>query len=242
MITPVAILAVPKEEISITNMKNKLVLVIDVLRATSSIVMALENGARAVVPVSTIDEAYNIKQQLLSSDNEVLLAGEKDGFIIPGFDLGNSPQKFTPDLVANKIVVLKTTNGTPLINKFTKASHLIALSFLNITSVLSYVKLILERSSINEIIIAEAGDEGRISPPDHLCATLFLSCLRGKRNNCKISSTVIQNTLLNSFHGLDLINKGLIDDILFSAKIGMYKTVPIFDKKTRYFVKSNNIS
>ncbi|MCD6484534.1 MAG: 2-phosphosulfolactate phosphatase [Candidatus Odinarchaeota archaeon] len=237
----VSILAIPRNEISIPpDMNTKLILVIDVLRATSSIVSALANGAKAVAPVATIEEAYDLKKQL-SHENDVILAGEKDGLIIPGFDLGNSPQKFTSNLVANKIVILKTTNGTPLIKKFTQAKILLTLSFLNLPAVLHYTQAVLQKSNISEVLILEAGDEGSISPPDHLCATLFFSCFKRRIENCTIDEKIIQNTLLTSYHGIDLISKGLSEDILFSSRIGVYQVVPVFNPRTGFFVSAEKL-
>jgi len=237
----VSILAVPRNEMSIPpDIDAKLVLVIDVLRATSSIVAALANGAKAVAPVATVEEAYKLKKRL-SCEHDIILAGEKDGLIIPGFDLGNSPQKFTPDVVANKIVILKTTNGTPLIKKFTRARNLLSLSFLNIDAVLHYAWTILQKDDINEILILEAGDEGRVSPPDHLCATLFLSCFKNRVSNCKMNQKTIQNTLLTSYHGLDLVSKGLSEDIIFASKIGIYQIVPVFEPKTNFFINAEKL-
>lgn len=238
MNSPVTILAIPREEMIIPpDIHSKVVLVVDVLRATSTIVSALANGAKAAAPVATVEEAYNLKNKLSADNEEIILAGERDGFIIPGFYLGNSPQKFTSDIVTDKIVILKTTNGTPLIKKFTGARILIALSFLNMDAVLQYVSTITQKENVSEVLVLEAGDESRISPPDHLCATLFLSCLKNQYKFCKVKEDILKNTLLTSYHGLDLISKGLSEDILFVSRIGKYQIVPIIDSKTNFFVK-----
>src|SRR5690349_16414730 len=89
--------------------------VFDVLRATSSIVTALANGAREVVPVETIEQAVAEKKK----DESILLAGEREGLRITSkltggieFDLGNSPREFTPGAVKGRRIVMTTTNGT----------------------------------------------------------------------------------------------------------------------------------
>jgi hypothetical protein len=89
--------------------------VFDVLRATSSMVTALSNGAKAIVPVAGIPEALNFRSQKA----EVLLAGEREGVRLPieltggiAFDLGNSPREFKREIVAGKTIVMTTTNGT----------------------------------------------------------------------------------------------------------------------------------
>src|SRR3972149_9874236 len=95
-------------ELRATELAGKTVVVIDELRASSTIVQALGNGARAVFPVASIPEARKHAGQM----NGVLLGGERGGLRIPGFDLGNSPSEYTRDRVAGKTIVLTTTNGT----------------------------------------------------------------------------------------------------------------------------------
>jgi 2-phosphosulfolactate phosphatase len=84
--------------------------VVDVIRATSSMVTALEHGARSVFPVASVDEAARLAQNLGRED--VLLCGERRGLPIDGFDLGNSPGEFVAEHVAGKALVMTTTNGT----------------------------------------------------------------------------------------------------------------------------------
>ncbi len=89
------------------------VLVIDILRATTTIVTALANGAKAVLPASSAEDALRLAQNLQRGD--VLLAGEHRSERIPGFALGNSPLEMTPEVVAGKTLVYSTTNGTQAI-------------------------------------------------------------------------------------------------------------------------------
>src|SRR2546421_1922422 len=87
------------------------VVVIDVLRATTTIVAALANGAKAVIPAATSEEAVRLASNL--EKDGVLLAGERRSVKIEGFALGNSPREMVPAAVAGKTIVLATTNGTP---------------------------------------------------------------------------------------------------------------------------------
>src|SRR5207253_3831472 len=87
------------------------VVVIDVLRATTSVITALANGAKAVIPAATSEEAVRLASNL--EKDGVLLAGERKTLKIEGFALGNSPVEMTPAAVAGKTIVLTTTNGTP---------------------------------------------------------------------------------------------------------------------------------
>src|SRR5256712_7071153 len=87
------------------------VVVIDALRATTTIITALANGAKAVIPAATSEEAVRLASNL--EKDGVLLAGERKSLKVEGFALGNSPLEMTPDVVGGKTIVLATTNGTP---------------------------------------------------------------------------------------------------------------------------------
>jgi 2-phosphosulfolactate phosphatase len=109
--------------------------VFDVLRATSTMAMALSNGAEAIVPVASIAEALRLRQQ----QPAILLAGERDGVRIPAsltggidFDLGNSPREFTRDKVQGKTIVMTTTNGTRALRACAGARRVLISSFLNL--------------------------------------------------------------------------------------------------------------
>ena len=109
--------------------------VFDVLRATSTMVTALGNGATAIIPVAEIPEALSVRQH----DPAVLLAGERDGVRIEAnltggipFDLGNSPREFTPDRVAGRTMAMTTTNGTRALHACIGAKQVLIGSFLNL--------------------------------------------------------------------------------------------------------------
>jgi 2-phosphosulfolactate phosphatase len=109
--------------------------VFDVLRATSSIVTALQNGASAIRPVSDISEALAQRKM----DSSILLAGERNGLPIPAtladgvaFDLGNSPREFTPNVVGGKRIAMTTTNGTRALRACSSANRIFVSSFLNL--------------------------------------------------------------------------------------------------------------
>ncbi len=117
--------------------------VFDVLRATSTMVTALGNGAREVRPVATIEEALAERGR----DHGVLLAGERGGLRIGpdqacgvGFDLGNSPREFTAERVAGRTVVMTTTNGTRALRACAGAHWVIAGAFLNLAPVVARLR------------------------------------------------------------------------------------------------------
>jgi 2-phosphosulfolactate phosphatase len=93
------------------DLAGRAVVVIDILRSTTTIVTALANGAKAIIPAASSEEAVRLAGNL--EKNGVILAGERKGVKIPGFALGNSPLEMTRDAVEGKTIVLATTNGTP---------------------------------------------------------------------------------------------------------------------------------
>lgn len=147
------------------------VAVIDVLRATSTIVEALSNGARAIFPVATADDAARIAQNV--GRDSVLLCGERKGLPIEGFDLGNAPPEFTRERVRDKALVMTTTNGTRAflavadrqVGADDSGSAIVAASFLNLTAIVDW----LAGDGAASAIVC-AGRESRFAVEDAVCA------------------------------------------------------------------------
>ena len=125
------------------DLRDAVCVVFDVLRATSTFVTALQNGAKAIVPVSEIAEALAWRQK----QPDVLLGGERDGVKIRAaqtggvdFDLGNSPREYTPEKVRGKTIVSTTTNGTRALRACAGAQTVLAASFLNLTATVDFIK------------------------------------------------------------------------------------------------------
>lgn len=111
---------------------GSIVIVIDILRASSAICTAFANGAHAIIPVAGVDEAKEYKEK------GYLVAAERDGFVLDFADFGNSPFNFTNDRVEGKTIVYSTTNGTGIIN-LASAAYMIAVgSFLNLGALLRW--------------------------------------------------------------------------------------------------------
>jgi len=115
------------------DLHGKVVVVIDILRATSTICAALHNGAKCVIPVITVEEAMSY------SDKNYLIAGERDGSKADGFDFGNSPLEYSPEVVNNRDIVLTTTNGTKCIKASMDAAEILIGSFFNISVLADYL-------------------------------------------------------------------------------------------------------
>jgi 2-phosphosulfolactate phosphatase len=125
------------------DLRETVCVVFDILRATSTMVTALGNGAAAILPVAEIPEALSIRER----QPEVLLAGERDGVRIEAnltggisFDLGNSPREFTAQRVKGKTVAMSTTNGTRALRACTPASAVLLGSFLNLRATAQFIE------------------------------------------------------------------------------------------------------
>jgi 2-phosphosulfolactate phosphatase len=116
------------------NVKHALVVVIDILRATTSICACLYNGAISVIPVTSVSEC------LFFPPAEYLLAAERNGKKVEGFLLGNSPLEFTPELVRGKKIVMSATNGTKAIAAAKKAKQVIIGAFANFSLLIQYLQ------------------------------------------------------------------------------------------------------
>jgi 2-phosphosulfolactate phosphatase len=141
-------------------LQDALCVVFDVLRATSTAVTALANGAAAVIPVGEISEAIALRQQ----HPAYLLAGERDGLRITAkqtggieFDLGNSPREFTREKVAGHTVVTTTTNGTRALRASAHAGQVLAGSFLNLQATADYIRA--QRPSRVFLVCSGTGEE-----------------------------------------------------------------------------------
>lgn len=138
------------------------VVVIDVLRATTTIVHALAAGARAVMPCLEVDEAQRLAARF--SPGEAVLGGERQGLRIEGFDLGNSPQEYTPQAVGGRTVVFTTTNGTRALMACRQARRVLIGAFVNCRAVAAAL------AHEPAVHLVCAGTRGQITREDVLLA------------------------------------------------------------------------
>jgi 2-phosphosulfolactate phosphatase len=141
---------------------NAVVVIIDILRATSAICTAFANGAKKIIPVATAEEARDYKKR------GYLVAAERDGYVLDFADFGNSPFNFTKEKVEGKTIVYSTTNGTGIINMISPANTIVIGSFLNISSLASW--LVAQKKNI---VLFCAGWKNRFNLEDTLCAGAF---------------------------------------------------------------------
>jgi 2-phosphosulfolactate phosphatase len=167
-------------------------IVFDVLRATSTFVTALNNGAKAVIPVSSISEAVALRKK----QPDILLAGEREGLKIkatasaPEFDLGNSPREYTTEKVKDKTIVSTTTNGTLALEACTKGGIVLASSFLNVSATARFLRHL----QMEEILMVCAGTGKNAALEDVLAAGALCDLLIGKfSDSAQIARTAYAN-------------------------------------------------
>jgi 2-phosphosulfolactate phosphatase len=149
-------------EVDPADLPEAAVVVVDVLRATTSVVEALANGARGIYPTASTEEAVKLAHSLGRDDT--LLCGERKGEKVEGFDLGNSPHEFTREAVEGKRLVMSTTNGTRAFVVAQDGARLLACAFTNLSAVASAV------AAEAHLVVLCAGHSDRFSLDDALCA------------------------------------------------------------------------
>jgi 2-phosphosulfolactate phosphatase len=145
---------------------NSIVIIIDILRASSAICTAFANGAAAILPVAEVSEARDYKAR------GYLVAAERDGYILDFADFGNSPFNFTRERVEGKTIVYSTTNGTGIINKASSAGIIAVGSFLNLGAIAEWISALEQ-----DALLFCAGWKNRFNLEDTVCAGAIASKL-----------------------------------------------------------------
>lgn len=220
--------------VSEDDVRNRTVVVIDVLRACSTIVTALDRGARAVMPVADMAEAGKIASNL---DPDVYrLGGERNGKKIDGYDLGNSPLEYTGEAVENRDVILNTSNGTQALARATSAKHLVGACFLNAERVVDFV-----RSVDDEVTIVCAGRQNRLALEDTLCAGLLLDRLWDRERPEVVTDSAhtaftlyetdrndLRSALDGANHAERLVEQGFGDDLDYCFRVDTLPVLPYY--------------
>ncbi|MDR9418973.1 2-phosphosulfolactate phosphatase [Gracilimonas sp.] len=213
-------------------LRGKSAVIIDVLRASSSITTAISSGAKKIIPVADMSDAMKIASTMDQKD--YLLCGEKNGSKIEGYHLGNSPAEYTPEAVEEKTLIFNTTNGTKAIKKAALASEVYIGSFLNQQSILN----ILDEHD-DQVVLICSGWRGRLSIEDTLFAGSVLHALSdGKLPDSATDGAKVAFGLYEKF-GDDLVGairksdhaKRLAelvpnDDIKFCCKVNEFDVLP----------------
>ncbi len=201
-------------------LRDSACVVIDVIRATSTIVSALAHGAAGVQPIA--DSADAFVQKALNPD--ALLAGERHGRALPGFDLGNSPEDYTEAQVKGRHIILTTTNGTPALEACRGARAVMTGCLLNLDAV---ALQLLELGPPWTIVCA--GHEGGFGIDDAIVAGALAEALDQPHAFVSLYRAVksdLPGALLRSWAGRQLVRVGVEKDVEFCAKLNVFPLVP----------------
>lgn len=210
--------------------------VIDVLRAATTVAAAIHNAARTIVPAESTEDALRIANSI--GRDQVLLCGERGGVRIDGFELGNSPAEFTAEAIGDRTIVMTTTNGTRALTAMASAHVVYLAALVNLTAVARRLE-----DGADPLIVC-SGREGRVSADDALCAGLLVDAFlkrRRKKKDIALSDGAIAALALARQHASDtpaflrdtaagraLEAVGLGDDIEFCARVDSIPVVPVF--------------
>lgn len=211
---------------------GKNVIVIDVLRATSVIITAFINGIKEVYTFMDIEECIAESKKI----KNVLLAGERKGLKIEGFDFGNSPLEFTKEKVHGKVMCMTTSNGTKAIKNVISADNIFIGAYLNISSIVNKI-LKLKK----DLVILCSGTDNKFSLDDALCAGIILQKLQ---ENINLELNDFELSLLNlakfmpnittildkTKHYTYLKNLGYENDLQYCCSLDVTEIIPFYSK------------
>ncbi|MGC8497102.1 MAG: 2-phosphosulfolactate phosphatase [Thermoplasmata archaeon] len=192
---------------------HDIAVLIDVFRATSSILVMFEKGVSYIVPAATVEEAYALSRKY----KDAILAGERDGIKVPEFEFGNSPVEYNAHNLKGKIIIFVSTNGTRVLQNI-RADKVYFASFLNAYAVSQKLK----NESDIEIIAANRKDLYSIE--DFKCADYIVSLI----NKDNVDYDQIKNEILNSDSAGRLRELDAEEDMLFCLKNSIIDFVPVY--------------
>ena len=218
------------------DLNDKTVVVVDILRASTTICASLQAGARGVIPVGEPGEAGKLWTRL-GADSAVL-AGEREGVKIENFQYGNSPAEFTPESVSGKNVILCTTNGTGIFNRASRALRVVSGALVNISELARRVV-----TWGNDVVVVCAGRNGGFSVEDTLCGGMLIDRLNQSEaatvelNDAgalakllyKGMGASLRKTVANGEHGRFLVSVGMGSDIDLCTAVDSVPIVPVLD-------------
>ena len=227
-------------EMSSGDTQGCVVAVIDVLRASTCIAVALDSGARSVIPADSADEVITRSKQF--ERKHVKLAGERRMLAIPGFDMGNSPLEFTPEAVGGCTVLISTTNGTRALLSVQGARDIVIASYVNLAAVSAMLRT--AARSDTDISIVCAGTEGHFSLEDAACAGRYVRAITNRAPSVVTNDAAqacalidrkygdnIEKIFKDSSHGKALAEAGFGGDLVACAAVDSHPVVPIYQER-----------
>lgn len=214
-------------------LKDKNIVIIDVLRASTSIATALQNGAKEIIPVNSVENAVKISGSLYG--DVTLRAGERNSKMIEGFNLGNSPLEYTEPIVKGKSIIFMTMNGSVAIVKGKHAKNLVVAGFINVSVVVDFLIKLQE-----DFVIICAGMENNFCIEDAVCAGKILNKLeKGSEaelvlDDAGVTSLMLEKNfgknilkmLKSADHGKYLAEIGFADDLKVCSAVDSIDVLP----------------
>lgn len=212
--------------------RGKIVVIVDVLRATTCMVTAFQVGVKSVIPVATVEECSDYQQK-----QGWIAAGERNGEKIPEFDMGNSPYDYLNQNLTDKTVVITTTNGTKAINQAKEAAQIVIGAFLNVTAVANYL---LQQNQ--DVIILCSGWKGKVNLEDTLFAGALIEQIQTHfmpESDVPLMTVTLFQAMKHDLvgfikkasHGERLKKLSHADDTAYCCKIDTTQIVPILKGK-----------
>lgn len=227
--------------------KDDIVVMIDVLRASSTICAAFHSGAKEIIPFGEVQKAVSVYANL--SKESRFLGGEREGVKPEGFDAGNSPFEYTPDRIEDRTIIFTTSNGTKIFVKAKHARKRYIGAFVNLNIVLkeiySYIENDKSEGKNTNITFLCAGTNGRVSYEDMTCAGAFLDSINEKYSGCEITDSAevaknlftLHRSVLGEFlktksHARYLESIGLQEDVEICFEIDKFPVVPVVEESS----------
>lgn len=221
-------------EIRSDELRDTIAVVIDVLRASTSITTALHNEARAVIPVAKVEAARRLAESYRGGP--VLLCGERNEMRIDGFDLSNSPMEYSKERVKDKTIIFTSTNGAQLFDCANNAAQVLVGAFVNATVLTEHIA-----DCEADVALLCAGKNGRIGLEDVVCGGMIVSHLIERidhpvelNDGAEAAKILYQNYAANitamlhlASHGKRLIEIGQEHDLKLCGAVDAIGVVPI---------------
>ncbi|HEX5580387.1 MAG TPA: 2-phosphosulfolactate phosphatase [Gemmatimonadaceae bacterium] len=228
-------------QLSAADLAGKVVAVVDVLRASTTVAVALTNGARNIIPFDSTDEV--VLRSKSFQRGEVRLAGERKMLPIPGFDFGNSPREFTREEVEGKTVLFSTTNGTAALVGVQGARDVVVASYVNFGAVLTLLRTALRGGT--DVAVVCAGRDRQFSLEDAACAGRYVRELMAGRDGEVVLNDAaraalhleagygddLERLFADSAHGRALADAGFTADLELCATIDAYPVIPVYSDR-----------
>ncbi|MFL5606034.1 MAG: 2-phosphosulfolactate phosphatase [Gemmatimonadaceae bacterium] len=228
------------QQLTPQDVQGRVVAVIDVLRASTTIATALAHGAKAVIPFESSEEAVTRSKQL--ERGAFRLAGERRMLKMEGFDLGNSPLEHTAEAVEGKTVLLTTTNGTKALLAVQGARDVVVASYVNLTGVTTMLRAALRGGA--DITLVCAGQDRQFALEDAACAGRYVYNISRRLADVDLNDAALAASLIDrkygdnltrlfntAAHGRALAAAGFEGDLAACAAVDSYPVIPIYQDR-----------